>query len=166
MKTFRNLVAILLALAAGACATATPYQPLRDGEGFIDQRIESNRYRIRFVGNASTPRETVENYLLYRAAELSLQAGYDYFILADQKTHAQTSYYQTFGFSGGFGRYYWGPRLDFGTVTPETAYEGVANVVMFKGQKRDSDVKAFDARQVKANLEPQIARPGDKDATR
>ena len=45
------------------------------GYGFSEQRIEDDRYRITFRGNSSTSRETVENSLLYRAAELTVQTG-------------------------------------------------------------------------------------------
>ena len=73
-----------------ACATATPYQPaVSDRYGFEEQRIESNRVRITFRGNSVTDRETVETYLLYRAAELTLQNGQDYFIVANRDTEAR-----------------------------------------------------------------------------
>jgi hypothetical protein len=41
--------------------------------GYSDQQIESNRFRVSFAGNSLTARETVERYLLYRAAELTVQ---------------------------------------------------------------------------------------------
>ena len=64
---------ITAALALAACATATPYQPLRgSGGGFTEQRLQPDRYRVAFVGNDYTSRQRVENYLLYRAAELTV----------------------------------------------------------------------------------------------
>ncbi len=81
---------LMLAAVAGlltACATATPYQPaVSDRYGFEEQRIENNRVRITFRGNTLTDRETVETYLLYRAAEVTIQSGHDYFIVADRGT--------------------------------------------------------------------------------
>lgn len=156
----------LLALAAAltACATATPYQPSTAGYGYDEQRIEQNRYRITFVGNSRTPKQTVENYLLFRAAELCLQAGYDYFVFASEATDANTRYLQSF--NGYYGSYFWYPHPAFAASTsvstPITEYEAQANVVMFSGKKKDDDVKAFDARQVRSNLEPAIRRPEDK----
>lgn len=154
--------ALLATLMLSACATMTPYQPVTDGYGYTEQRIEKNRYRVSFFGNSRTPRQTVENYLLYRAAELTLQAGYDHFVLASTDTDANTRYQQTFGGYYGFGSYDWYPRAAFGastTATPITQYEAQANVVMFGGQKPDNDVQAFDAREVRSNLEAVIARP-------
>ena len=76
-----RFVSALAALAVlGACATATPYQAALDGQkGYANQQIESNRWQISFAGNSLTDRKTVETYLLYRAAELTDQEGYDYF---------------------------------------------------------------------------------------
>ena len=73
---FRLLTLAAAALLIAACATSTPYGPAENGKGygFSDQRIESNRYRITFRGNSVTSRETVENALLYRAAELTVEA--------------------------------------------------------------------------------------------
>src|SRR4051812_30110703 len=80
-------------LLGSACETATPYQPLQAGNatsgGYSDQRISRDRYRVVFQGNSITQRETVERYLLYRAAELTTQAGYDWFELVDRNTDRQ-----------------------------------------------------------------------------
>jgi hypothetical protein len=163
MSQAARWIAIAAALAASACATETLYQPLRHGEGYSDQRIESNRYTVRFAGNETTPRQTVENYLLYRAAELTLASGYDFFVIADQNTEAQTSYYQTFSGGFGAGRYWWGPRIGTEIITPEVQYEAAMTVLLRKGKKRENDLKAFDARDVQANLEPLVTRPKKKD---
>ncbi len=85
---------LLLAGLAGllaACATATPYQQAAaDRYGFSEQQIESNRVRITFRGNTLTDRETVETYLLYRAAEVTISGGHDYFIVATRETDERT----------------------------------------------------------------------------
>lgn len=123
--------AIVLALAASttivaACATETTYRPAT-GQGFYrtgysDLRIEPNRYRVTFAGNTVTDRDVVERYLLFRAAELTLQNGYDYFVMADRDTDRQARTYSTpGGFGGGWGPGFgawgggglWGPRWGF-----------------------------------------------------
>ena len=104
--------ALVSGLVAGlaACALATPYQPSANGYGYSEQRIEQNRYRVTFTGNSDTPKQTVENYLLYRAAELTLQSGFDYFVFASDSTDASTRYLQSFSGYAGWGGYYWYPR--------------------------------------------------------
>ena len=88
--------AVGLALAAGlaACATPTPYQPNIPGQaasgGFSEMRLEQNRFRVNFQGNTLTSRETVEGYLLFRAAELTVQNGFDGFSIVARATDRQT----------------------------------------------------------------------------
>jgi len=87
-----GFAAALSALALlGACATATPYQASEGTDrGYSEQKIEDNRYMVEFSGNSLTDRKTVETYLLYRAAELTKQNGYDHFRVVRRDTDAQT----------------------------------------------------------------------------
>jgi len=114
--------AVLAAVATGAllvagCATETTYRPAT-GQGFqrtgySDRQIEPNRFLVSFAGNSVTSRDTVERYLFFRAAELTLQQGFDYFVMADRDTNLQSRTYTTPGVGGGFGYGgfggYWGP---------------------------------------------------------
>lgn len=80
----RHALMAASAAALMACATATPYQPASEPggfDGFSQQLIENDRARITFGGNSLTKRDTVENYLLYRAAEMAVERGYDSFTL-------------------------------------------------------------------------------------
>jgi len=156
------LAAAIAAVLACACATLTPYQPARNGEGYSEQRLESNRYRVAFAGNSATSRQTVENYLLYRAAELTLDNGYDYFELSGGAIEREAR--SASGLSFGFGGFSFGSNAAFGvgvgTSTAEgPAYHDEADVVMFHGRKPDDDPVAFDAHEVKSNLESHIKRP-------
>lgn len=155
-----------VALTLSACATATPYQPREGsrGYGYSEQMLESNRYRVTYAGNSSTPRQTVENFLLYRSAELTLRHGFDYFTMAQQDTDANTKYRQTLSGFYGTGGYFWRPVIgaDIGTTTAETQYEAQAMIQMFKGAKPADNGGAFDARELSRNLEPLIVRPAAK----
>jgi hypothetical protein len=173
----------VLAVITG-CATATPYQPLTTRGpatgGYSEQRLEENRIRVTFTGNSFTSRQTVENYLLYRAAELTTQAGFDGFTMVQRGTdpHTTTRVFSDPFSSGPFG--YWGPSwryhgrgfgwrswdpfmrgpfwaddIDVSTVT---SYEASAEVVMFHGRRAD-DPTSFDARQILQNLGPSIQMP-------
>jgi len=88
--TKTRFIAAFAALAAlGACATATPYQAAGDStRGYANQQIENNRWTISFAGNSLTDRQTVETYLLYRAAELTKQQGFDHFRVVQRDTEA------------------------------------------------------------------------------
>lgn len=168
----RMLVLAAAALLA-ACATATPYQPgAPNAYGFQEQQIENNRLRITFRGNTLTDRETVETYLLYRAAELTLERGHDYFIVANRDTEEHSRLQGTGTRSPRFGFDYWyfSPRRGWSpwydpfwnepsSYREVTRYEAVAEIAMFSGRKPADDANAFDAREVQANLQGRIVRP-------
>ena len=108
-------------LLVAGCATETTYRPAT-GQGFnrtgySDRRIEDNRVLVSFAGNSVTSRDTVERYLFFRSAELTLQQGYDYFLMADRDTNLQSRTYSTPGLGGGLGYGgfggYWGPSWRF-----------------------------------------------------
>lgn len=80
MQVKGMIVAGSIALALGACATPTPYQALEPDEGgYSEERLSEKQYRVVFRGNARTSPEQVERFLLRRAAELTLENGYDWF---------------------------------------------------------------------------------------
>src|SRR5689334_132254 len=85
-------ISLLLAATAAGLATAcssvssTLYQPagVADKYGYAEQQLEHNKMRVTFNGNDRTDVTTVKKYVLYRAAEVTLNRGYDFFILADR----------------------------------------------------------------------------------
>ena len=115
--SLKTLLPAFAALAIlGACATATPYQAATDtSRGFSNQQIEQNRFRVGFSGNSLTDRQTVETYLLYRAAELTAQQGFDHFRVVQRSTDTDKSYIPT-----GFGAspYYSGFACDYRFYDP------------------------------------------------
>lgn len=80
-------------IALTACATSTPYQPASEPggfDGFSQTMIENDRARITFGGNSLTDRETVENSLLYRSAEMAVERGFSTFTLTRRDTEENT----------------------------------------------------------------------------
>lgn len=169
-----------------ACATATPYQPNIRGQavsgGFSEARITADRWKVNFAGNSLTSRDTVERYLLFRAAELTLAQGYDGFILADREVSRdrRTYYDPPIGASryGGWRPYwrYYGPRYGWRTWDPWSRdpffgdrmdmrtverYEASAEIVMYRGGSPAGPERTFNAREVVENLGPTIVRPED-----
>lgn len=168
VRTFA-LVAIVMGLAA--CVTPTPYQPAPpDGFGYSEVRLDQNKYRVSFRGNALTKRETVEDYLLYRAAELTMQNGFTHFLIIGRDTEAKTSYRYWIDSYGGRGWFYhgfpgwrrdpfydpFGPSYD---VQPVTTYTATAEIILVKSAVQDGEARAFDAQQVLAAVGPRVVRP-------
>lgn len=164
------LIAVSTLFLLAACAKPTPYQPADGGYGYTDQEIEDRRYRVSFDGNASTPREQVENYLLYRAAELTVQNGFDHFIIVDRDLERSTRYYShayvdDFGFadyrSRRYDRRYIGPRYVSGSSYPIDEYSGTADILMAEGEKPADDPNAYDALNVLQRLQASVRQKID-----
>ena len=161
----RTVCIVAAALALANCAKPTPYAPAVERYGYAEQQFENNRYRITFAGNSVTERDTVEIYLIYRAAELTRALGYDYFEVADKDTEKSTRFFVTENFSGGFSRFDrrfghgFGTGFVTGTARPVVEYEGTLNIVVRRGTKPADQANAYDARDVLQRLGPRIQRP-------
>lgn len=155
------LLVLTLGLLLAACAAPTPYQPADGGFGHADQQIENNRYRVAFAGNSVTPRDVVQNYLLYRAAELTVEKGYDYFTVVRQDLERSTTY-QGSGFTHApvfFDRHRavgWGIGTTSYTAFPIDSYAAFADIVVHEGEKPQDDPDAYDARDVLRQLGPTV----------
>ena len=174
--------AAVAALGCGlaGCETATPYQPAppggpqAGGYGYGDYKVDATHWRVTFSGNSLTSRETVEKYLLYRAAQLTLDQGFDWFDTTDRHTDSTTSYYGAdpfwasygwgwrprWGFGGSWGwRSWgaWGPGPDF-DVQQANRYEASAEIVMGHNPAPTGQ-HVFDAHEVQKNLGPSVATP-------
>ena len=179
---------VAASLAVASCTTATPYQPATGSgsyrTGYWDEQLDASHFRVTFAGNSLTSRDTVERYLLYRAAELTVQNGFDHFILIERDTETKSQTYVNRSFRPGPWGGYWHPywrwyRPSFGwrswdpfwggdpfwdndfDVRTVERYEAIAEISVGKGAKPDN-VCAFDARDVLNRLGPQIQLPKSK----
>ena len=168
--------ALPLTLVAGllaGCMTPTPYAPRTEGQrtGYTDRALTQNRYRVTFTGNTATPRETVESYLLLRAAEVTRAAGYSAFLFDTRNTKTNQSYQTVpYGpvdpyFRGGWGRRggfgYWGgfgfaydPQVD---IVVRTNYEAYAEIVLLTPDQAAKEPRAVNANDVIAHIGPDAA---------
>ena len=169
----RALICVALFAVLCACASQTPYQPAekRGAEGYTETMLTANRYRITFNGNAQTPAETVKDYALLRAGELTLEKGYDWFQLANSSNDkrvqttttlgtgldfpGETAVYQRCGLvrcsttvatSPGFST-----GFDTANSTAIAAYSSSLEIVMGKKPMPNS-VESYDARQLVSSL--------------
>ena len=170
-KTAAATAAVLL---LAACQTPASYQPRtpQNGTGYTDEQLAQNRWRVTFTGNSATKRETVENYLLLRSAEVALKAGYRWFVFDTRDTKAETTYQSDFaGWPGwhGRGRYWhswpYGGWGDGGmeTTRPITSYETYAEIVLLTDAQAKDEVRVLQAQDVLDHLGP-LARPPDASA--
>ena len=151
-------------LALSACASLAPYGPQMsaNGQGYVEQRIESNRFRVTYNGvGAPGP---VADYALLRAAQLTTAQGYDWFEVVQRWTDGRldsaggmrpsvsigagpSSYGGRYGSyrSSGVGV---GVGLNFSGPSPTST---TLEVVMGNGARPDRP-NAYDARGVQESL--------------
>lgn len=170
MRAFMVL-SFLAVFGAGACVTATPYQPAstEHGYGYAEAPIETDRVRIVFRGNTVTDREQVEDYLLYRAAELALLRGAQYFILTQRDTEADTRLVDIGVGGSRFSHFYYHPLHGWASFRDPfwddrswreiTRYEASAEVFFGFGPKPEGDPHAYDASEVQQTLRARVAPP-------
>lgn len=194
MRRISNLPMIgsmaALALALAGCASNGPfYQPLEAAHtsrgGYSELRLSEDRYEVTFVGNQLTSREQVETYLLYRAAELTVQQNYAWFAIERQGMEhtierdawVDPRYSPWFARDYSYWRPYWryyGPSIGWQSWYPYSRdpfwadrydgrvverFEAKANIRMGSGPAPKDAIGLFLAREVMERLGPRIQRP-------
>lgn len=181
-------LATIAVLAIAGCAHPTPYQPQSASSshstGYSDERLSADRFRVSFRGNSLTSRETVEAYLLYRAAELTVEQGYDWFSVIDREMDHRVTreirrdpYYDPW-----YGPYYgawlpywrynvrgrgwytwdpyhadpfWADRYDAREIEE---FEATAEIRMGRGIAPQHDGQIYEARRVIEEIGPRVVR--------
>jgi len=154
-------------LLAATCAT--PYQQHSLRGGYDDSRIDSNTVLVSFKGNGYTPKDRVQTYMLYRCAEVTANAGYDYFVIISGDDEVKEgainlpgSYSSTTTASvWGFGNSAVGSAYTHGTYYPSQSipyhkHTVQALIKMYKGDKPANNPAAFNAKDVLTFLGPKV----------
>lgn len=159
-----RVAAALLAcglVTLAACETGPIYKPKGPGEtvGYTDERLTENRFRVTFTGTRATPREEVENYLLRRAAEVTLQSGFSHFVFDTRDTEAKTYYRTDFGpwdwgppYGPRFHPWYWSSWPMDAYTYPTTRYTAFAEIVMLTSAQAAKEPRALTAQDVLARI--------------
>jgi hypothetical protein len=92
IKTTNKFVrfgSIVVVIVFSACATA--YGPRNSMGGYEDRAVGDDMIEVRFYGNQHTTKEETTRRLLYRCAELTIEKGFDSFVvLQDQSFSDET----------------------------------------------------------------------------
>ena len=81
MRRLVGLIVLGMVVVIVLIGCPTRYQKTGATGGYSDARIDANTFLVEFHGNGFTSRQTVETYLLYRCAEVTVEAGYDFFVI-------------------------------------------------------------------------------------
>lgn len=179
-SAWRHGALALAAAALGACASTGLYQAQDGQSGYAETQLDAARWRVEFVGDDFTSRETVETYLLYRAAELTAQTGHEWFAMATPAVSEEIEIIVEAERPQAYRERYWRPHWrrrnryawsdidpvgpmpnERGPLAGSSAHESVrysasAEIVMGDGA---APTGAFNAGETAARLQPSIVRP-------
>ena len=163
MRTVKKFVTVLLAILLTACAT--PYGKYGIAGGYTDSRIDENTFSISVDTNGFTSQQTTSMHGLYRAAELTVENGFDYFVIIGGSNGATSMAMVIPGASTSNTTVNVSGSTAYGRTTTTTAPTTVVpmafpnstlTIKSFKGSKPDGVSNAYDARAVMKYLGPQI----------
>ena len=172
-------ISLLLLLVLFLSGCATPYQKYGLSGGYSDTQLQKDVFRVGFNGNAYVSKGTVQNYLLRRCAEVTIENGYDYFVIFEEENYAAQSSYTTptqttyqgssYGSGTSSGHIYGRTIQSSGTYSGQTygtstTYGGqtyhfskpvsVCVIKCFKGEKPENLPNTFDAKELIKYLTP------------
>lgn len=168
MKRFTLPLIAAAALSVSACASLAPYgaQTGPGGQGYSEQRIENDRYRVTYYGvGAPGP---VADFALLRAAELTTQEGRDWFEVTQRWIDGRPDSaggvrpsvgvgYGSSRYDGRYGRYSSsgvgvGVGLNFSGPSPTST---TLEIIMGDGRRPDRP-NAYDARGVQESIRARL----------
>jgi hypothetical protein len=170
MKIWLAVLLLTIAQFGAGCATfrPTPYQPSTEGGyGYSDEQIGPGEYRITVSGNAATSAEMLWHQLLFRAAEITLKNGNDYFAVVPLETGKLVDIEPAF-LMPQFGL---GSAALSGIRTPLIQYEGypvgvvpsqqliATATIAIREHRQTVTEDVFDAEEVKEGLAHKIVLP-------
>ncbi len=84
-KRFLSLLIIVVTVCACSNTTKSPYKPANNaGFGYKETRLADNSYRVEFKFSGTS--KNAHSYALRRAAELTIEEGFDWFIVLKRDT--------------------------------------------------------------------------------
>lgn len=138
---------IFISLLLTACAT--PYQSSGIRGGYSEKKISDDVYNVVFEGNGFTSKESVQTYWLYRASEITLEKGYDYFEILNSLMSGLDFY------SEGLDSYLVA-QMVFIPIDQSNKPLIEREIKLHKKPFSPEPPKSFDAKKLKSILEPLV----------
>jgi hypothetical protein len=139
------LVATLAVSLLAACSAGSQYHPHALGGlvGYSDMRLSPIRYRVSFSGSSGSTQNQVQVYLLWRAAEITLQAGFTHFVFDRSETRRNERYSYVYGGPP----IYYAPSSSYwpGSASPVISYSADAEIVLLTPEDAACNPDATDA---------------------
>lgn len=148
MKSKPRIRILAIAALALLCSCSTKYAQRGgwpDVYGYSDEPIDATTYQVTFAGNTATSPVVVNRYALFRAAEVTVSKGFDYFVVMntedDVSKHTVGMISET--------------QLSSTTYKEHTSTKTIR---MFKGTPPADNPQAYDAKSMLNVMGPTIER--------
>ncbi len=169
-KICKNLIFILLVGISG-CAGPTHYRPSEDGTGYSDSQIGGDRYWVSYTANSITSYRKLEQYNLYRSAQITLESGQESFVVMDKNSapadfpdyvDAGSRFYRHHDFE--HHHLWFGDRVfsdEFSALNSKSLTRNAAAIMItvFSGIDPPVEGKVYQAREVIELFGPSVVRP-------
>ncbi len=165
----RTVIALLALTALAACST--PYGKYGLLGGFSDSRIDANTFSISVDNNGFTSQQTTSLQALYRAAELTVTNGFDYFVIVSGANNStsmaivmpgSSTSQTTVNSYGSTAAARTTTSYTPTTIVPIVLPNSTILIKTFKGSKPNDMANAYDARETMKYLGPQIGAAAAK----
>lgn len=148
LASFASLVAMTIFVGC-----ATDYQKRGFSGGYDETQLGENIFQVSFRGNGYTSGERAADFALLRAAEVTIENGFRFFILADKEQGASVSSYTTPTYSNttasayGYGNMAYGQAhtMTYGGQTHFVSKPRMRNTIVCFKEKPDVNALVFDA---------------------
>ncbi|MDN7136467.1 CC0125/CC1285 family lipoprotein [Pseudidiomarina terrestris] len=168
--TLKQLLLISTVASLAACSSQPDYRAAEDGGyGYTETQLTDTQYKVKFKARG-TDKGAANNYALLRAAEVTLQNDYDWFVITHRETEVdkETVHNADFAYpmSGDMVTYCNAIRCET-RYYPRTAYTAgihvggrtdsdivvTLDIKMGNGEQPDTNY-SYDASEVVTNLQP------------
>jgi len=161
-----TLKVLLLYVSFNLIGCATGYYSNRFTGGYSEIQIQDDIFKVKFRGNAYIDKDEVADYTLLRCAEVTLENGFSYFIIIEEKTDVRTYAYTTPTTAKTYGTVNYPPNV-YSTIYSETTEvsggktytykkpSGINTIKCFNGDPGPIAPIVYDARKVKSYIRKQ-----------
>ncbi|MFL2628393.1 MAG: CC0125/CC1285 family lipoprotein [Candidatus Marisimplicoccus sp.] len=123
---------LLLVILISGCSTM--YQPTAYTGGYSNSQLDVDKFRVRFGCNGFVSSSYCQDMALLRSAEISIDNGYNYFIILNEDNSASNSSYttpqQSYTTFYGSGNYVYANTNTYGGQTYNISKPSTTNTIL------------------------------------
>ncbi|MFC1550343.1 hypothetical protein ACFL46_03540 [Candidatus Neomarinimicrobiota bacterium] len=160
LKVLLTISLIFVSIFNVRCSSS--YGPRGMMGGYFDTQLSEATYEVSFIGNQHTSIDKVNSSLIYRCAELTLEKGYEYFVILDESVDTSKVFIRSIpddvkmsvSSQSGMNKVVVVPNLD---NPPESnKFSASCSIKMYSRENLDFEQKFFFAPQIMKAFESEV----------